>query len=468
MTRGGTLLSSPTPAATPTPGPSLHLCRRHYYTCGTLTLSWEPQWYTEPFYTLSSSSYDAAASTGPVDPPLSVITNVSSCEAALSSQAASLSSEGEAETVITTESVATATSRGSAVLTTRTRVVTTTVPLSTVTVTPSLTTSTVAATAVASSSSSSVASTVSVAPASTSVSEVFNTNTCAGSWDWQAWGAVSGLATGVVIGGLLWLLWGILRPRIPGFYSPRAFIVKWVQPPRSILTPSNPSRWTWSLFLLPFLHLPSDPTQSAGSLFLRPTSAALRLSAIGSLLALGAGLPLIIANVPCLSPTAPPNTLGGRLGSLTDLSLLRLLDALDPSPGTSSAAESIRLIQIQPRLGRALTSTIGPAISTARTRIILILVLIGVFAVIGGLWIVARTYASLAKYRAFFRDKVCGGLEMVVVPAAAAPGWSGLPEERIRKSFDDLASEQFRVVGLFAIPWVYDTGDKLIVVIPRC
>lgn len=172
--------------------------------------------------------------------------------------------------------------------------------------------------------------------------------------------------------------------------------------------------------------------------------------------------------MPCLSLTAPPNTLGGRLGSLTDLSLLRLLDALDPSPGTSSAAESIRLIQTHPRLRRALTSTIGPAISTARTRIILILVLIGVFGVIGGLWIVARTYASLAKYQAFFRDKVCGSLEMVVVPAAAAPGWSGLPEERIRKSFDDLSSEQFRVVGLFAIPWVYGIGDKLIVGIPRC
>jgi hypothetical protein len=99
---------------------------------------------------------------------------------------------------------------------------------------------------------------------------------------------------------------------------------------------------------------------------------------------------------------------------------------------------------------------------------ILVLVLIGVFGVIGGLWIVARTYASLAKYRAFFRDKVCGGLELVVVPAAAAPGWRSLSEERIRKSFDDVTSEQFRIVGLFAIPWVSCSVQKLIVGIPRC
>jgi hypothetical protein len=126
---------------------------------------------------------------------------------------------------------------------------------------------------------------------------------------------------------------------------------------------------------------------------------------------------------------------------------LRLLDALDPSPDSPSSSTSIALL-----LSRALPSTIGPAISSARVRLIIILVLIALFSLVGGMWVVARTYAWLAKYREHFRENVCGEMEIVFIPSRHAKGLQGMSEERVRKWFRDREGELFKVIGVFAVP----------------
>lgn len=222
-----------------------------------------------------------------------------------------------------------------------------------------------------------------------------------------------------------------------------------------------PSKWTWTAFLFPFLRLPSpsDGPQSPASAALVPLFATSKLAGLSSLLALAAGLPLFIVNAPCLGLTSPENDLGGRLGTLTDLSLLRLLNALDPSPGSPSTPSTIRLLLN----GRALPSTIGPAITSARMRLIVVLVLIGLLSLGAGLWVIVRAYAGIARYRKHFQEVICGGMEMVVLPARKAPGLEGLSEEKVRKRLRDLMkgdagegepSSELVAIGVFAIPCV--------------
>jgi hypothetical protein len=227
---------------------------------------------------------------------------------------------------------------------------------------------------------------------------------------------------------------------------------------RLILISSRPSRWSYLTFLLPFLRLPSLSSSnplSEGQLSLHLLHAGLKLAALASLLALTAGLPLLLAGVPCLSSTSPDNTLGGRLGALTDLSLLRLLNALDPSPGSPSTSS---LLDLEP-YKRALPSTIKSAISTARIRFIILLVIIAVLGVGGGLWIIIRSYAALSRYRRRFEEAICQGLEMVIIPGKDAVGWEKWSEDRVRRFLKDLCGKgveedrlDMEILGVFGIP----------------
>jgi hypothetical protein len=205
---------------------------------------------------------------------------------------------------------------------------------------------------------------------------------------------------------------------------------------------------------MPSLSSPSAPVSSA-AIAQRTMFTGLKLAALSSLLALGAALPLFMVQVPCLSETSPRNDLGGRLGSLTDLSLLRLLNALDPSPDSDSTSSFLHL----PLFLRALPSTISPAISSARIRLIIILVLISVLSVGGGLFAIARVYAALSKYRQDFRERICGGMSMVYISAHHAKAWEGLTEEKIKLWLreqtvfeDDEEPRELEAVGVFAVP----------------
>lgn len=180
--------------------------------------------------------------------------------------------------------------------------------------------------------------------------------------------------------------------------------------------------------------------------------ATLRLVGISSLLALAVALPSFLAGVPCISSTSPPNSLGGKLGSLTDLSLLRLLNALDPSPGSSSSSNAIHL----PAYARNLSSTISPAIGFARTRLIILLVIIAIVGCGGGLFVVARGYTTLRRYRKHFLGELCGGLEIIIIPATEAKAWQGVSEEGVKRWLTERTrnggQDDLEIVGLFAIP----------------
>ena len=229
---------------------------------------------------------------------------------------------------------------------------------------------------------------------------------------------------------------------------------------------SRPSRpWSFLAFLIPFAHMPSLSSStplSSADLTQRTMFTGLKLAALSSPVAVGAALPMFLVGVPCLEQTSPQNNLGGRLGSITDLSLLRLLNALDPSPDSDSTANFLHL-PLQPR---ALPSTISPAISTARIRLIIILILIAVLSVGGGLFAIARAYAALSRYRKSFTGGVCGGMIMVFISSKHAPGWASLTEEKIKvwlkdrevPQIEEESRKELEVIGVFAVPYVQALG----------
>ena len=173
-------------------------------------------------------------------------------------------------------------------------------------------------------------------------------------------------------------------------------------------------------------------------------AAALHLGAITGLVSLAGALPLYIANVPCLGTTSPRNALGGRLGTLTDLSLLRLLNALDPSLESPSRSESISAAAnlASSRMSllhsvhsgparRALSDTIAPAISSAHVRLIIVLVLIGLITLLGGLVLVLRVFRMMESQRRKMNEEA-QWVDVVVLSKEEVPGWTG-GEARLRE-----------------------------------
>lgn len=185
----------------------------------------------------------------------------------------------------------------------------------------------------------------------------------------------------------------------------------------------------------------------------------LQLALTSSLLAMAAALPEFVAGVPCLAETSPRNEQGGRLGTLTDLSLMRLLNALDPSPDSNETTGFIQLL-LRPHSHhrRDLSSTIAPAISSARTRLIVLLVLLTVIVVALGLRPVAKGYSKLAKYRKHFNEIIRGGMSIVFIASSDATAWKGKTEEGIktwmREKVGENGEKELELVGVFAVPHV--------------
>lgn len=168
----------------------------------------------------------------------------------------------------------------------------------------------------------------------------------------------------------------------------------------------------------------------------------LAIAGLSAVVGLGTFLPLSIAGVPHLSDTAPLNWRRGKLGSVTDLSLLRLLNALDPSPD-SPAAESMLV-------ARNLPSTIAPVLTSSRPRLIAILVIMTVLWLGGTLTIVWRTYAKLTAYAKRF-EEASDGQNMVFIPASKATAWQGLTETGIKRRLLVGPTDEGSVAGVFAI-----------------
>lgn len=251
------MIPFPTPSPIAHPSPTTHhQAKRHYYTCDSLTLPWQAEWYTAPFYSASSRSYDAAASLGPVNPPEGVLGSATACEvwrSVESSPSRGIAGTGPSSAGVktgregATELVVTLTQGGSTFESTVTFVLASSTSLPPIT-SASTTTSgapsasgvsgrTSTATPIASNSASmssynpSATSSTLPSPSRSSINPLAQAtdtsaiNTCAGDMDFQAWGAIAGAGMAVLLGGLLWLLWAILRGRIPSIYSPRTYHV---------------------------------------------------------------------------------------------------------------------------------------------------------------------------------------------------------------------------------------------------
>lgn len=171
-------------------------------------------------------------------------------------------------------------------------------------------------------------------------------------------------------------------------------------------------------------------------------ASALAIAALSAVVGLGTFLPLSIANAPHLWGTTALNPRGGKLGSFTNLSLLRLLNALDPSPDPPVAGAKL--------VGRDVPSTIVPAMENARPRLIAILAIMAVLWVGGTLTIVWRTYAKITDYAKRFED-VCDGQSMVFIPSSKATAWQGLTETGIKRRLLVGPTDEGSVAGVFAI-----------------
>lgn len=239
------LTSSPGP--TPAPSHVHRLSKRYHYTCPSSTFPWEPEWFTESFYTVSSSSYDAVATLGPVQPPDTILQGARGCSAG---GAGPLTGTGSA-------TVGGGSSIGAGPNSARTTIQTTIGPQTTYTFTvgrstfilPNPTASSALSPATSDTASTSSAqrswtstplpessTTMPSQPSITSFSATTSPpvslasgpaslNACAGEADFQAWGAVAASLFAVLVGGLLWLSWAALRRRIPSIYSPRSYAV---------------------------------------------------------------------------------------------------------------------------------------------------------------------------------------------------------------------------------------------------
>lgn len=211
-------------------GHTMGIEKRHYYVCAGETLSWQNNWYTQPWFTDYRQSYDRAASTGPVDPPLEIIQTVSACSRLLSSEDSRLSEVLASKTgiggVVTTESVlGSRVSGGEVFPTTRTTIYTvfptTTKMMSTIIPVPSGSSGSGSISGFSTATSITSSSTASATAQAAGIAN----NTCAGDLDWQGWGVIASLGIGLIVGGLIWLLWGILRGRLPGVYAARTWFV---------------------------------------------------------------------------------------------------------------------------------------------------------------------------------------------------------------------------------------------------
>lgn len=183
------------------------------------------------------------------------------------------------------------------------------------------------------------------------------------------------------------------RPSATGFWSclaPSPFL--------SFKTPlsSDPSK------------LPSDAHLSSLVIL-----AILKSLAWSTLIALLVALPLYFIGKPCIDLTSPKNSFGGHLGALTDMSILRLLNALDPDPRYTAGAVTDDGIAV-----RALRSTIRPAVDNSRKRLIILVAIVSIVIFLPSILLLSWTLRKLLSFRQKWLKRTCGGEEIVFLPVA--------------------------------------------------
>lgn len=133
-------------------------------------------------------------------------------------------------------------------------------------------------------------------------------------------------------------------------------------------------------------------------------------------------------NVPCGATIR--SRFGGATGSLTDLSILRLLDAINPlatTESTPSNSASSSLLTELVSFAETPNSTTNPA--NAHTRLLILTILVPLITTLPGLFTVIRGFSGLIAHRNKFLTVTCAGLDMGFLPFPS----DGLGEERFRE-----------------------------------
>ncbi|RPD82440.1 hypothetical protein L226DRAFT_528605 [Lentinus tigrinus ALCF2SS1-7] len=248
-------------------------------------------------------------------------------------------------------------------------------------------------------------------------------------------GLLSTLLIPSVIGLLIWLLFAFLRPRYRQVYGLREWFVQQSLRPK----PLGRSFWAFLFPDVPIVpSLPSDVSDAGRSsskdaeLFPSDEQLSQRVLWICTLivagwtvLALAGFLPLYMVSTPCLAHSAPTPQFTGAYSALQDLSLLRLLQLLDPDQVTTTAGFSTLLSSREIVDGK-------DAAPNARIRIIIATVLAIVLGLLPVLWKILKEFNRTVSYRERWTEIRCQGLEMGWLSARHAPGFVGWGEKRLK------------------------------------
>ena len=134
-------------------------------------------------------------------------------------------------------------------------------------------------------------------------------------------------------------------------------------------------------------------------------------------------LPLYLVDTPCLSNSYPHATYGGRVSTLQDLSLLRLLKMYDE--GQVSTATGLERRAIVDGTDRT------PA---ARTRLVILTVLLLVLFALPALFKLLHEWTKVLACRRNWLESL-NSVDIVWLPKDRAPGFEGWGEGRVKDLF---------------------------------
>ncbi|KAK7055165.1 MPN domain-containing protein [Favolaschia claudopus] len=249
--------------------------------------------------------------------------------------------------------------------------------------------------------------------------------------------SLNGLLASIIIpsliGLLIWLLFAILRPRFRQLYGLREWFVEQGLRPKPL-----------SSSFFAFLHPPvplvpsvssdvSDMGKSpAGDAELFPADEQLSqralwialLIALGwALLGLGGALPLYMVSTPCLADLPNTATFSGSSSTLEDLSLMRLLRAIDSGKYNVSTTNL---------LAKRADEGADNDPQHLRVRIIVLTVITIVLALLPALWKIIKELNILIAYRKRWLTLRCEGKQLGWLSARKAPGFAGWGEQRVK------------------------------------
>ncbi|KAF7326857.1 MPN domain-containing protein [Mycena venus] len=266
--------------------------------------------------------------------------------------------------------------------------------------------------------------------ATTTLSPQANLNSnpvCIGSGsDASSDGLLASILIPSFIGLLIWLLFAILRPRFRQLYGLREWFVEQGLRPKPL-----------SSSLLAFLH-PPGPAPGDAELFPADEQLSQRalwialLIALGwALVGLGGALPLYMVSIPCIADFPSTATFGGSFSTLEDLSLMRLLRALDSGKYNVSTTNLLhtqaRSLSIRADAG---TNANGDP-EHLRVRVIVLTVLVLVLALLPALYKIVKELNILIAYRKRWLALRCEGKQLGWLSARKAPGFTGVGVCRI-------------------------------------